>query len=192
MTASQLHIPAFFETTTKNGGRLWQKIQRLGTSIGKICTENVHCRKQSRKFCRRRSRSSNHAMFGHFTVLFCSEIQWPKTHLQGYCSTHQTFCPGDVLVHVVVVVCLKCLSWKNNLVKNKVIWNAFQNGRRMVCFYKSFLVPEVFNFFLLCKLGTYDVTSSEVWGSKHKIIKNISGNNCTISLTKLSKTLSIS
>ena len=34
-------------------------------------------------------------------------------------------------------------------------------------------------FFLLCKLGTDDVTSGEVRSSKNKI-KNISGNNWTI------------
>ena len=49
--------------------------QGLGTSFGKICTENVHRQKKLGKFCRRRSRSSNNAIFGHFTVLFCREVQ---------------------------------------------------------------------------------------------------------------------
>ena len=63
---------AFFKTKTKNGGRLClkKKKQGLGTSFGKIYKENVQREKESRQGYLRRSRSSNYAIFGHFTVLF--------------------------------------------------------------------------------------------------------------------------
>ena len=47
-----------------------KKKQDIGTSLGKICKENVQRQKESRKFCRHRSRSSNYAIFGHF-MSFC-------------------------------------------------------------------------------------------------------------------------
>ena len=52
MTSCHLHIPAFFETTTKNGGRLWQKKKnKVPTSFGKIsCKETFTIKKNHESF----------------------------------------------------------------------------------------------------------------------------------------------
>ena len=77
---------------------------------------------------------------------------------------------------------LECLwNEKNKVLKNKLIWKAFQNKEGWCSFLISFLLPEIFNFFLISKVGTDGIASREVWGSKHKR-KNISGNNWSIKL----------
>ena len=77
------HARVFWNNNQKCCSPLARKnTQDLGSSFGKIsCKENIQRQKESLKFCRCRSRSSNYAIFGHFTVLFCREIQCPKTHL---------------------------------------------------------------------------------------------------------------
>ena len=76
------------------------------------------------------------------------------------------------------------MKWNTKELKKKQAYlKGLSRQRRMVfsfLFLISFLVLEIF-FFLLCKLGTDDVTSSEVSRSKHKT-KNIFGNNWTIYL----------
>ena len=60
------------------------RFRTLGTSFGKrSCKENA----QRQNFTPSLTRTSNYAIFGHFMVLFFRQIQWPKTHMQGYCST---------------------------------------------------------------------------------------------------------
>ena len=80
------HIPRLLKQPQK----WWSPVaKKKRTSLDKIsCKENVLRQKESRKFCPCHSRSSNYAIFGLFTVLFCREIQWPKPHVQGYCWTH--------------------------------------------------------------------------------------------------------